>query len=135
MQRAISSKGGFVNVKVIGVGEVIDKIRRAGQDVKRGVEVEMVRNAAFIGEEVQASIMGERAEVKSVDTGAFVNSIQVDKIGENEFKIYPDGIPYGVFLEYGTSKMQPRRHFRNTEARVAPKVKENIQNAVNRAVN
>lgn len=133
MAKAVSSAGGFVTIQVIGVVDAMDRLRRIGQDVKQGVEVEMVRNAAWVGEEVQASIMGERAETKSVLTGAFGNSIVVDKVGENEFKISPNGIPYAIFLEYGTSRMQPRRHFRNTEARVIPKVKENIQNAVNKA--
>lgn len=134
MVQVDSSKGGAVQVQIIGVSDAINNIRKLGQEIKTKVEVEMVRNAAWIAEEVQQSIMGNRAEIKSVLTGAFANSIVVDKKGDNEFEVHANNIPYDIFLEYGTSKMQARNHFRNTQARVMSIVQENIQKAVNEVI-
>jgi hypothetical protein len=44
-------------------------------------------------------------------TGALKESYHYSKNREGEY-IIADGVPYGIYLEYGTSKMAPRPHVR-----------------------
>ena len=43
---------------------------------------------------------------------------------------YGVGVEYDKFLEYGTSRMAPRKHFGNTAARNKVKVKEFIEKSI-----
>ena len=108
-----SSQGGTVTVEIKGVSEAIRRIREKGQDIIKGKDSKVFQAANFIQQEVQESIVGNRLEPKSVATGNFANSIEVKKIKDNEYSVYTD-VEYAKFLEYGTSKMAPRKHFRNT---------------------
>lgn len=84
----------------------------------------------FIQEEVKQSIAGHRAEHVSVDTGRFLNSIQTN-FKKLQAIIFPT-VDYADFLEFGTSKLQPRHHFSNTKKRNAGKIKAFIQAEVNK---
>lgn len=122
-----------VEVEIRGIAETINRIRLMGKDVKDGVDVGVFQAANHVQNEVQASIIGQRLEPKSVDTGKFANSIQVDKVKDEEYKVFTN-VPYAVFLEFGTSKLEPRSHFRNSKSRANPKVREIIDQAIKRAV-
>ena len=140
MVKVASSSGkGFVNVEITGINEDLMRLRRIGKDVENEVDLTVVKLGAFAKEEVQESIIGNRAEPKSVDTGMFGNAIEVNKIETAHVVIEPGNARYpggqsvkdvAKYLEYGTSKISPRQHFRNTEKRVKPKVIEEIQKAV-----
>ena len=92
-----------------------------------------IKKAGFyIQKEVVASINNERAEPESVDTGFFKGSILSifptklsANIGSNK---YP--VNYAKFLEFGTSRMRPRRHFQNTKTRNEKKIKDFINNEI-----
>jgi len=126
MVQVESSKGGFVNVEVYGIGEVIRMLQAKEQKLMDEKDVAMARISNFVQQELQESIIGNRAEIKSVDTGRFGNSIEVVKQTEDEYVIQPDNSRYpngksvkevALLLEYGTSKLTPRYHFRNTVER------------------
>lgn len=91
----------------------------------------LIRAADMVRSEVKESIIGNRGEPKSVDTGNFANSIAVQP-GNNSVIIYTD-IPYAQFLEYGTSRMMPRAHFQNTAFRVQPFLREMMVEMVKQA--
>jgi len=82
--------------------------------------------ANFIQQEIQESIMGNRSEPKSVDTGNFANSIKVEKVEDKTYSVYTE-VEYAKFLEFGTSKMQPRSHFTNTVIREKPRAEQIIK--------
>lgn len=113
MVKVSSSSGGFVQVEIKGVAEAIRAIRDKGKDIKNGIDSKTLQAANFLQSEIQESIIGNRSEPKSVDTGNFANSIEVEKIKDLEYSIETD-VEYAKFLEYGTSKIHPRPHFRNT---------------------
>lgn len=71
--------------------------------------------ARFLQTEIQASIDGERDEPRSVDTGAFRDSISVSS-EDLEAEVSTD-IPYAVFLEEGTRNIEARHHFGNSVTR------------------
>lgn len=126
------SKNQFVRVEVLGVAEVMRQLNAAGKLIEQGADRGLARAATYVKDELQESIMGDRDEVKSVDTGQFANSITVDKNDDGSYKIFPDGeYPNGTsvedvakFLEYGTDRIQERRHFRNTKDRTESRVVE-----------
>jgi len=78
----------------------------------------------FIQNEVKASIAGQRSEPTSVDTGRFLNSVDVKQGKTDDEVIVFTNIEYAKYLEYGTSKIQPRAHFGNTAKRVNKEVKK-----------
>ena len=113
MAQIPSSQGGTVTVEIKGIAEAIRKIMEKGQQIIKGKDSKTFQAANMIQQEIQESITGNRVETKSVATGNFANSIEVEKLKENEYLVYTD-VEYAKFLEYGTSKMLPRSHFRNT---------------------
>jgi hypothetical protein len=80
--------------------------------------------------EVKQSISGHRAEPASVDTGRFLNSVDVSVSSLDGIVFTP--LDYPKFLEFGTSRLAPRKHFFNTKARNETKVAEFIQVEVNK---
>src|SRR3990167_10091150 len=113
MVNVVSSKGGFVNVEIKGVSEVLTRIRALGKDVNQGADVGVFQAANMMQQEVQESIIGNRAEHKSVLTGNLGNSITVNKIKDAEYIVYTD-VEYAKKIEYSPSiEGGPRRHFTN----------------------
>ena len=122
MVSVTGTKGNAVQVEVLGIAEVMRMLRAKGKQIAAGADLGVVRAGTYIQEEVKESIMGNRAEHKSVDTGEFVNSVEFIKTGKAKGKV-ESKVPYAKNLEYGTSKMAPRRHFGNTKTRNQMKVK------------
>ena len=105
----------------------------------------MIKAGAFIEDEVKESIIGKRAETKSVETGRLGRSIQYFKTGNAEGVVRPRKEVYpgtstttedvATHLEYGTTRIKPaRRHFRNTKTRNSKKIQEIIKKEVDLAV-
>jgi hypothetical protein len=43
----------------------------------------------------------------AVDTGAYVGSIEAERVSETEWVVH-DGVEYGIFVEFGTHRMAAR---------------------------
>ena len=127
------SKVPFVNVEVKGVSETMRFINRKGMAVVAGGDWAMFQAANLIQQEIQESIMGNRDEPKSVDTGDFANSIDIDKISKAKYEVFSD-IPYAEHLEFGTSRIVERRHFRNSVDRVNKKAGSIVNKAVKQKI-
>jgi len=136
MVKVKSSKGGMVQVTIIGVVDVINNLMRNKIILTNPLDVELARQAQFIASEVQESIIGNRDETRSVATGLLANSIIVNKIEKGVFKVFPrkDNYPnsntttdeVAFFMEFGTRGKPPRHHFTNTRMRNERKVVDNI---------
>ena len=87
---------------------IIAKNIEATQRTKTGVK----QAGELLKDEVQASIKGNRAEPRSVDTGEFLNSVDVVQNGLS-VSVYSD-VKQAKSLEYGTSRIPARRHFGNS---------------------
>ena len=135
MVKITGSSGKTVDVEIRGVAEVIEELRRINRDIKDDLQLTTVRMGTFMEEEVKDSILGNRAEKKSVDTGTLANSIKVSFPGEYTAVVKPERKSYSKggtstvqvagFLEYGTTRITPRRHFRNSESRNKSKIRFN----------
>ena len=104
----------------------LDNLKKAKIE---GSKAALMQAGFFVQNEVKLSIAGQRSEMTSVDTGRFLNSIDVKQTEPLEVAIFTD-IPYAKFLEYGTSKMEPRAHFTNTARRVNKEIKNIVKDEI-----
>ena len=109
-----------LKVEILGVKETIQFLRDSGKKIDNNAMQGINQAALFMQGEVKESIAGRRAEPTSVDTGRFLNSISL-ATSKNQAIIFTD-IEYAKFLEYGTSRIFPRMHFRNSLSRNTNKI-------------
>ena len=121
-----------VYIKVNGAAELNKKLSYMSEEIKEKVKVGLQECGLLLKEEIESSIAGERAEPRSVKTGAFLNSIESIP-WYNGVKILSD-VEYAKFLEYGTSKMEERRHFRNSMGRTKPIFKDKLLEQIKDAI-
>ena len=119
-----------VSIKVKGVGEVINNLKSTDKQIFNKADKAIFIAGLFVESEVKESIAGRRAEPRSVDTGRFLNSPTTRKIGKLKAEV-SSNVEYAGDLEYGTSKMSPRSHFRNSAARSKRKVIQIIKEKLN----
>ena len=102
--------------KVLGLKSAIGVLKSAEKLIKQK-QIEGTKQIAMLMEgEVKSSISGKRAEQKSVDTGRFLNSVKGKVIKQTTAIIF-SAVDYAADLEYGTTKMEGRLHFRNSLSR------------------
>ncbi len=141
----IAGRKRMVEIEMLGIGEVIRRLRAESGKIENSLDLEVAKQASFIEEEVKESIAGRRAEHKSVDTGLLANSIEAKKISTANWRVFPKRKKYpkgklttqdvAKFMEFGTTRgIVERRHFRNTKARTIKKVQAAINKAVKKAV-
>lgn len=111
-----------VNIRIIGVKEVSTMLRKKKRSVDKGVSRSMQKAEEILLNEVKDSIGGKKAEPKSVDTGEFILSVH-GKSTKDSVVVTADA-KHAKFLEFGTSKMAPRRHFSNSMARKKKKIRD-----------
>ena len=115
----------MIQIKVRGAQAILDKLNSGKKAAIQGVNVALGEFGIVLKEDIVNSIDGQRAEPRSVDTGFFRSSINYD-IGNLNLNVYSDA-DYSRFLEFGTSHIHERRHFRNSMARTSPILKEKIK--------
>ena len=111
-----------VSIKIINLDKFNETLKTASYNVKKNVNDGIKKSGFFIQTEVQESIAGHRAEPLSVDTGRFLNSVKAT-FPKQFVAVVGTDVDYAKYLEYGTSKIEARSHFRNTVAREEEKVK------------
>jgi len=140
MTKVIGSKGKIVNVQMTGMAGVMTRLAFQKKQIENNADLGVVKAGAFIEEEVKESIIGNRAEHKSVATGQFANSIEFTKTGKAQGIVSPKKETYpnsksttedvALILEKGTSRLPARKHFGNTEKRNFAKVQDIIKKEV-----
>ena len=141
--RVIGTTGKLVTIEVLGIAEVIRRIREAGQTIKDSADLGVVQAGGYVEEELKESIGGTRVIPQAVDTGLLANSIQFFKTGYGlgVVKSNPTNYPNSnvstkdtaIFVEYGTTKYPfPRPHFSNTADRTKDEVKRIIADEIKR---
>ena len=85
----------------------------------REVSIALDDVALLLEAEIKQSIAGRRSEPTSVDTGQFMGNVQseADTVSATVFST----VKQSLFMELGTSRIRPRRHFANSLSR-----KENV---------
>ena len=146
MVKVMGSSGKTVSVEIRGLTEVTRMLRSVNTNIQVGADFGVVRAGAFIEEEVQESIIGNRPNisVKSVDSGLFGNSVKFKRTGHAQGVVAPERKVYpgtttttedvALLMEKGTSRILPRRHFKNTEMANKGKVKKMIEIEIDQAI-
>jgi len=117
---SVTPGGQKIKVEVLGISKALLMIKAEQLIINTATEIGIAKGINHVKEEVEASIEGKRAEPKSVDTGKFLNSVDINVKG---FKAeITSNVPYAKYLEFGTSVRAPRRHFGNTMKREEKKV-------------
>lgn len=117
-----------VSIKVRGVQLARRFIRKKGRRVKILSVVGLANAALFLQGEVKSSIAGRRAEPTSVDTGQLLNSVDFS-VGKASATVFSN-VKHAPFIEFGTSRVRPRRHFNNSLARS----KQSIRRIMNKEI-
>ena len=116
------------NISVLGIGKAQRYISSALKEVKRKAE-EGVNKATFYAEgEIKTSIAQGKNAPRAVDTGELLNSVKGESKGmKGQISSNAKHAPH---VEFGTSRMQSRPHFRNTMTKEHDRISEFIQNKV-----
>lgn len=78
---------------------------------------------------VKTSIARGTNASRAVDTSRFLNTVQVESKGKDAI-VFND-LSYAKFIEFGTSRMRPRPHFRNTKDKEKHKVSKIMDAKIN----
>lgn len=120
-----------VKIEIRGIDGVNRYLKKKSSNIKDEIKSSMRESSMLLKEEVQSSIQGHRAEPRSVDTGEFLNSIRRGA-GNNSASV-ASNVKQALFMEYGTTKIHERRHFRNSLNRLKPVITKKIQSHVKTA--
>lgn len=122
-----------LQIEIKGIPKVNKYLNKKNKNIINDTSDAITQATFFMEGEIKASIGGERAEPRSVDTGTF----RRNTIGSKKSKlvgVVSNKTPYAEKLEFSPDiKGGPRRHFSNSLARNKAKIKEFIQKAVKRA--
>ena len=87
----------------------------------------MPQVALYLEGEIKSSIAGQRVEPRSVDTGQFLNS-PVGTTPDRFTAQVASNVEQGIYMEFGTTKIRPRKHFGNSLSRSSDKIVQFIEN-------
>ena len=121
-----------VSIEIKGIPEVKNFLNKKKLKIDRKIPIGLKNASLHVQNEVKLSIAGRKPEPRSVDTGRFLNSVDINS-GKDYTIVFSD-IPYAKFLEYGTSRFKARRHFNNTKDREKSNVKKLIDKEIKEAV-
>lgn len=99
-------------VQILGLAKIGTLLAFAHKTVTDQRKKGMREAGLFMQNEVKSSIAGKRAEPTSVDTGRFLNSVDMEH-DDTTAKIYSE-LDYSKYLEFGTSRIPARKHFNNS---------------------
>jgi len=116
------------SVKIIGLKKAKAFLNRKKINTAKQVKLGMGKAAIFVQGNVKKSIAGQEAEPKSVDTGRFLNSIEID-VQDDDAAIFSN-LPYARVLEDGASNRISRNHFKNSAARSKAGVRKILINSI-----
>jgi len=118
-----------IGIQVLGIPSTMAFLKTKNKKALELTNAAIIKAGFFIEAEVKESIAGKRAEPKSVDTGRFMGSVKASQKQPLTATI-ESNVEYAKHLEYGTSRMKPRSHFRNTASRNETKVKDFVEKEI-----
>ena len=117
-----------ISIKVTGLKQVNSYLKKSKGNVSAGVKSGLNQATIFLEGEVKQSIAGHKAEPRSVDTGRFLDSVSSNVTNFNGYVF--SNVSYAKFLEYGTSRLTPRPHFKNSLMRNKTKINDYLQKKI-----
>lgn len=117
-----------ISASVVGNLKTLAFLQAKKGQVSKEKDVSLKKAALFLQGEIKESIAGRRAEKTSVDTGRFLNSVDI-VIGKDEAFVFSD-VEYAKFLEFGTIRFTGRKHFNNSKDRNKSKIKKIFEDQI-----
>jgi HK97 gp10 family phage protein len=111
-----------MKIQVYGIPEIQARLKNATKMIRAKVQQANAQVSIFMQAEVKASISKQRDEPLSVKSGTFLRSITASN--DETSATISSNVEYARYLEYGTSKINPRRHFANSLERNKEKIDE-----------
>ena len=118
-----------VKISILGIPQTMAFLKLKAKNIDKQTTDSMKKIGRHMQNEVKSSISGHEAEPTSVDTGAFMRSVDFN-VTPVSVSIFSD-ITYAEFLEFGTSRIQPRMHFSNSLNRNKQKVINILKGEIN----
>jgi len=121
------------SIQLQGSKEIQEFLKKADDKIKDNISQAMADIKNHMISEIKLSIAGQSDEVRRVDTGNYLNSITgySDMTGA----VIASDIEYAPYVEEGTSRMVPGRHFQNSLARNQTTILQFMENKVKEATN
>lgn len=119
-----------IKIKVLNLNKTINNMKTIPPFIKRGINKGLKEAGELLKVEIRESIKGNKPEPRSVDTGKFLDSIQIEQ-KKDSITIFSD-VEHSIFLEFGTSRIHERRHFRNSLNRNKINILNIISNNIKR---
>ena len=117
-----------VSIKLKGVPRVRRFLSFKKNQINILSNIGLTKAAIFVQGEVKTSIARGKNAPVAVDTGQFLSS--VDFSVKKDSAIVFSNVPHAPPVEFGTSRMRARPHFRNT----AFKEKQSVRMIINREI-
>ena len=121
-----------IQIKISGISKTKQFLKYKEKAVEDGASIGLKKAALHMQNEVKESIAGRKSEKRSVDTGRFLNSVDIS-IGKDDAAIFTR-VPYAKYLEWGTSRLPARRHFNNSKARNVNKIKQILGQQIKKSI-
>ena len=120
----------MLKISLKGLPGAIGILQYAKKKVFDETNSEVHKIGFFLESEVKDSIAGNRDEMRSVDTGRFLNSVSTDNSQVLRSTVFSN-VPYAGYLEDGTDRIRPpRKHFEMSLARNKRKIRDKLQFAL-----
>lgn len=121
-----------VSIEIQGIPELKRYMKDKQLMLKTKIPLALRKATLYTHGKVKESISrGTNAPI-AVDTGRFLNSVDFQS-GE-DFSIIFSDLSYAKYIEFGTSKMNARPHFKNTSFKENDKIRQFIDEAVKKAI-
>lgn len=121
-----------VSIEVKGTEKAKKFLNKKKKNISQQTKKALVKAAIHVQGEVKMSIAGRRSEPTSVDTGRFLNSVDIKTKAETA-EVFSE-VPYAKKLEFGTNfRNSPRRHFTNTSKRTKGQVRDIFDKEIKKA--
>ena len=119
-------------IKVFGEKEVQQMLKDKNQQAIQNAQIGINHAVLFLETQIKRSIAQGINAPRAFDTGNFMRGT-TNKVEKLTGYVLNE-VEYGPALEYGTSKMAPRPHFRNTAFVETDKVRKIIADKVKEAI-
>ena len=120
-----------VSITVVGIPQTQRFLTKKNKSIRVGIKSAMRKTEDVMVKEIKTSIKGQGPEPRSVDTGKFRDSVRA--IVSPDTVSISSNVDYAKFLEFGTSKINARRHFANSANRKRGEIRNIINTAVKKA--
>jgi len=117
-----------VKCQLLGTAIALASMKKSVRLAVKKAEEGVKEATMFLEGEVKESIAGNRIEPESVDTGQLLNS--VTGVAKGEVGKVFSNVKHATYMEYGTSKVPARSHFRNSLKRNKTKIQKLIKDKV-----